>query len=248
MQFPNFINPVALHEFENLPTNHISCPSQKPGYIYVKKYIICDSHDRIPELESPYNYTIYSLPNSSSTSSSFNDKIENIVHIKCISAIIPKFSNVYPYLILTIQENGTIYSSLYASNELARKAFGILVPKTYSGISNDKFVTCDVSTTKTYNPPLASLKSLTIRIHTPSTLLFDHSPVTDENGDPVTDENDDVIPIGYIKIESEICPSSIMTDFDFIDLKSEKRETLLVLEITCQVLDSSNVLHHTYIN
>jgi hypothetical protein len=244
MQFPNFINPVAQHEFEKLPTNHIPSPAHKPGYIYVKKYIICDSHDRIPELESPYNYTIY---NFSEDRASFDDKIENIVHIKCVTAIIPRFSNVYPYLILTVQENGTIHSGLYASNNVTRKCFGILKP-TGTVVNDEAFIQCTVSSSKTYNPPLQSLTSMTITMTTPSILSFDSAAQTDALGNSILDEFGDEIPTGYRKYEGRICPSEDMADYGLEEIDGEKLETLLVFEIICQVLDSSSLLHHTYIN
>lgn len=162
--------------------------NQEVKSIIKKQLVLIDSRDR-DEAEDPWDFRVNISNGSKITETVYNENtlsnetriveptigaslqepssIRNVVKVSLDECILPNFSNIYPYLVLHIPELQEFH---LGTNDLLRKAFAVLVPLREHG---NNWLTCKTAnslgliSSRTYNPPLAKLTSLSIKLFTP---------------------------------------------------------------------------------
>ncbi len=131
-----------------------------------------DSRDRNRDkYPNTNNFRVHTNSNDGFVGASLETSdLKNIHSIKLAEAILPDFTGEQAYLILVIPE---LQDTMIGTNDKLRKAFAILVPDNV----NVNFVTTKARNScycyKEFNPPLASLNSLTFEFYNPDGTLHD---------------------------------------------------------------------------
>ena len=144
-------------------------PHRKPIPTQIHTYFfVVDSRDRSNGQERS-NFFVQQFEGDAC---GLDVRYKNVISIMVWEAILPDFTDEYPYLVVQIPQFKDVING--TNNEL-RNSFGLLTPERVNG----KYVTCKNRTfgtsacVKTFNPPLASLGNFQLKIINPDGTLHD---------------------------------------------------------------------------
>ena len=167
--------------------NKLNDNNIKQDVMKKKHCIVVDSRNRNTTIFPNSNHFEFKFnPGNSYIGPALYKNFKNILEIKLIQCILPRFfvtDNSTPYLILEIPE---LNDNIIGTNQNLSKAFTILIPNRL--LSDSNFVNCRVDNMsycfKQFNPPINTLHKMTIKFNKPDGSLYNHSSFlgnSDEN-------------------------------------------------------------------